>query len=325
MRLDPRVTVFVEQMRARSIRQPDAVVFAVDARRVPLAPLLEEESNPSCFALSLNLAGPVGIHWARAVPTFTSRDYPVDPAQAFEVIHFAVALANGVVINPARPTERDRAEKWLHRQKPDSCGHSEQLRDVSVRFFLIDDRRAEPHVPRQTLNADLSQHRRHVADALRQKQPIEVRRLLDQREEIRAPCRVDSIVEHVRERRAEHALAPTMLIEEVPVHRVPVQRLTPVRSRRAAPRRARSPVDRRAAAETRVARLGIAVIAAGPDLLAAFPRIERVICPFDFAVLAHALSPFSADAAIAASMASRAESNQRSFPDRTNPVPYSQI
>jgi len=30
------------------------------------------------------------------------------------------------------------------------------------------------------------------------------------------------------------------------------------------------------------------VIAAGADLLATFPRIERVVCPLDFAVLAHA-------------------------------------
>lgn len=82
-----------------------------------------------------------------------------------------------------------------------------------------------------------------------------------------------------------------MLRIELGVRLVPLQRLAPVCDGRAAARRARAPVDRRTAGEASVARLGIAVIAAGPDLLTAFLRIERVIGPFDFAVLAHASIP----------------------------------
>ncbi len=62
-----------------------------------------------------------------------------------------------------------------------------------------------------------------------------------------------------------------MLFEEFGVRRGPLPRLAKVSGRCAAPRRARPPVDRSAAGEARIARLGMAVIAAEAGLLAAFP------------------------------------------------------
>jgi len=43
----------------------------------------------------------------------------------------------------------------------------------------------------------------------------------------------------------------------------------------------------RAVREARVVRLSVAVVAAGADLLTTLPRVERVVNPCDFAVLAH--------------------------------------
>ncbi|VVD28459.1 protein of unknown function [Paraburkholderia dioscoreae] len=82
-----------------------------------------------------------------------------------------------------------------------------------------------------------------------------------------------------------------MVGEESTVVRVPLERLAPVSGRRAAPQGTGPPVDRCTAGETRIAGLGIAVVAAGAHFLATFPWVESVVGPLDVAIRAHATIP----------------------------------
>lgn len=238
------------------------------------------------------------MHRTSSGAAFAAADHPVDPVlwrYMAATLVGAEAAQHVVAVRPIAVGQRShdarqihRTEQRLHRQEAHARRHREQLRDVAVCLGLVDDRRAEPDVIRQPVDADMLQHRLHVADALRQNQPVEVRGIGDQPEQVSSPRRIDSVVEHVGERRAEHALVPAVDRIERAVA-IPLQRLPPVRGRRAAARGAGSPVHGGATAEARVARLGVAVIAARADLLAAFPRIERVVAPLDFCVLAHGL------------------------------------
>ena len=101
--------------------------------------------------------------------------------------------------------------------------------------------------------------------------------------------RADGVVEHVGQTGAEDALPASVQRMDDAGIAVPCVRLAPIRGARAPARSARSPVHCRATAEACVARLGIAVVAAGADLLATLPRVERVVGPFDF-FFAHVLA-----------------------------------
>ena len=169
----------------------------------------------------------------------------------------------------------------------------QELRNIPLGLFLICDRGAKPDVLRQAVmhpwvhsNAPHGalRHFPHVADTLREQEPIEARRLADQSEEIRAPLLWDLIVEYVRERRAEYP-RPLAGCRSVAI---PLERLAPVRlggapslafPQRRVPRPLRP-------------RFRVAVIACRADLLAADPRIERVVGPLDLAVLTHRLGYF---------------------------------
>ncbi len=211
---------------------------------------------------------------------------------------FSTALAvHARSVHPGRPPERHGAQQGLHAQEAHARRHGQQLRDVAIGLCLAGDRRADPHIgqrhhvqPWQVLVLVVHQLRHHgddVADSLREQQPVEVRGLVDQGEQVGAPLRVHSVVEHVRQRCAEHALAASMLHHECISLRVPAARHCPGDRAGAAARRAWAPIHGLATGEARVARLGIAVVAARAHLLAAFPGVERVVGPFDLAVLRH--------------------------------------
>src|SRR5262249_1546648 len=109
-------------------------------------------------------------------------------------------------------------------QEANTRGNSEQLWDVAVGLSLIDDRRTEPHVvaaSQPVVRAGASDHLEHIADALCEQKPVQIRREFDQVEQIAAPLRIDLVVEDVGERRAKHSLSATVRGEELSVRLVP--------------------------------------------------------------------------------------------------------
>jgi len=178
------------------------------------------------------------------------------------------------------------SQQGLHGEESHAHRHCQQLRDVAVGLDLAGDRRTQPNVVRQP-SGDDGHHGGHVTDALGKQQPIQIGRVADECEQVGALLWIDSVVEHVRQRCAEHALAASMPRHECIGLSVPAARHGPGCGAGAAARRAWAPVHGLATAEARVAHLGIAVVTARAHLLAAFPGVERVVCPFDLTVLRH--------------------------------------
>ena len=90
--------------------------------------------------------------------------------------------------------------------------NGQQLWNVAVGFFLVDDRGAKPDVGVVLVEVERHrQHVAHVADALGQQQPIQVGRGVDEREEVGAPLRVDGIVESARDAQNTRARAEERL------------------------------------------------------------------------------------------------------------------
>src|SRR5258706_13017042 len=90
----------------------------------------------------------------------------------------------------------------------------------------------------------------------------------------------DVVVEHVGQARAEHPVANT----EALGLGIPGQRFTPVRGAAPAALCGGSPLHETGALRPS---LGIAVVAAWADFLAAIPGVECVVRPLDLSVLAH--------------------------------------
>src|ERR1700733_3770078 len=110
-----------------------------------------------------------------------------------------------------------------------------------------------------------------------------MRRSVNDSPQIIAPLRINLIIKHVRQRRAEH-LAPdaVTLSDSVPFHW-----LLPVGLACAAARMV-TPLDQAAAFRPG---FRVAIVAGWRDFGAAGPRIERVIRPFYLAVLSHPSRP----------------------------------
>ncbi|MPN12465.1 hypothetical protein SDC9_159783 [bioreactor metagenome] len=125
-----------------------------------------------------------------------------------------------------------------------------------------------------------------VADALCAQQPVEIRRGLDQREEVRAPLRIHCVVEHVGQARAEHALTAAVLLGECLMVCIPCQGLAPVGRAGSNALTLGPPNDLAHAGIHEV--FGIAVVTGRGNLCAPDEGIECVVRPLDFAVLGHA-------------------------------------
>ena len=270
------------------------------------SPLLEQEGHGSGLALVAQAARPIRVHRAGAGAAFAADDDPIErqrrgtfgvwtvnvpfPDERHPAFHIAptqgidMDTRAGRSLDPrhyADACQIDVTQQRLHRQEADACVDRQQLGNVPICLFLIDDGDAQPDVRVELRKVEWHrQHVRHVADPLRQQQPVEVRRLLDQEEEVRTPLRIDRVVEHVGKAGAEHPLAPPMLGHEGLSLSVPFEWLAPVRCAGPPARCARAPVDRRAVVAG-VARFGIAMVAAGAYLLATFPWVKGVIAPFD--------------------------------------------
>ena len=202
----------------------------------------------------------------------------------------------------------DVAQQRLSAPEAHARRHGLQLRAITQHFLAVHDGGAEPDI-RGELGAKVGEHARDVADALGQQQPVEIRCRRDQVEQVGAPGRINLVVEHVGQAGAEDAaaggvqlafavraadadvaprlrllasVAASALVERT---RVPALRQVPVLLAGAHARVARPPHDFVVAGVHQV--LGVAVIAAGADLRAPHPWVERRVSPGDFSLFRH--------------------------------------
>jgi len=173
------------------------------------------------------------------------------------------------------------------------CGHFEKMRSsllVSARVFRC---RAEPDV-RIFVAPICRQHLANILRSLSQELPIQFIACANEVEQIRAPEGVHLIVEHVGQRRAEHALTPSMLGLEQPCPVVPCQGIAPVRFGSAAAGMI-APLDLTTPLRPFLCIAKVACRGRTPctrDLSAADPRIKRRVGPLNFGLGTHRRSAF---------------------------------
>ncbi len=102
----------------------------------------------------------------------------------------------------------DRARlEWIHQtqkglagQKPDLGRDRKEFRNVPICLFLINDRGTYPDVSGQWIIAirHRPMHVSDIANALCEKQPIEIRRMQNEPEQIPSPLRIHRIIENIR-------------------------------------------------------------------------------------------------------------------------------
>lgn len=220
------------------------------------AGLLEIEHPSKIAALLSKVPSPFEIHGPRAPSALATDD---DPVRRIEDIEFD------------RTEQRLEASEREERVEARRC-HL-KLWCVTIVFSLVRHCRTQRHVGRQRLD-----HLQDVPDPLRQQQPNELRRSLDQVEEISTPRRIDLIVEDIGKRGTEYE-GTRAISDSLPV---PSERLFPVSRRRPRARLTGAPLD--PAKALILMDLSITVIACGADLGATDPRVESVVGPFNFRV-----------------------------------------
>lgn len=144
--------------------------------------LLEIEDPPHVAALLAYFSRPFEIHRACATTTFPTNNDPIRRADWIDLDW------------PQQRLEAAKGKQGLQRY-----GSLMELRSVAIILDRVRHRRTEGDVARQVLY-----HPGNVADPLGEQEPHKLGSLFDQLEQIRAPRRVNLVVEHIGERRAKH-------------------------------------------------------------------------------------------------------------------------
>src|SRR6202022_701436 len=173
------------------------------------------------------------------------------------------------------------------------CGHFEKVRGSLLVSACVFRCRAEPDV-RISVAPICRQHLANILRSLGQELPIQFIACTNEVEQIRAPRGVYLIVEHVGQRRAEHALTSSMLGLEQPCPVVPCQGIAPVCFGSAAAGMV-APLDLTTPLRPFFRIAKVACRGSTPctrDLRAAGPRIKRAGGPLNFGLGTHRRSAF---------------------------------
>lgn len=133
------------------------------------------------------------------------------------------------------------------------------------------------------------QHLCDILRALSQQLLVQLVAFPDQRPKVITPRGVHGIIKDISQRRAEDPLTPPVAGKEGICLTLPRAGLLPVLGACPAAWSLRPPKG--AAGKPLVAGFSLAVVAFNRDLLAPFPRVERVVRPFDFRLFSHCRFP----------------------------------